>query len=179
MTARLTALDDIRHRINAAKQRAGFFVTQRRRDIDLYALLAECLAACEEAQRSGLESEVRAELATRPLNGRNRTYTEAGSDIFLVIGRYVFEPEINRAASWRYTAVIREAAKIGLASADLVDHLRANGGINALFRARPVVARSARTKTLHLNDPVEVPKDAPFTLTLRRDSRGFFDVVAL
>lgn len=163
-------------RIDRAKSRAGFFITQRRRDVDLYGLLAECLTACEEIEAGGLIETVRQRVAEKPTNGRNRTYAEASSDVFVVVGRYVFEPEMNRVASWRYSATIREAAKAGIRGADLVGWLRENGGINALFKGRPVNARTARTKTLNLNQQIEVPKDAPFTLTLQRDHRGFFDV---
>ena len=171
-------LDDVHQRMQTLKAKAGFFVTQRRRDIDLYALLAETLAVCEIVQREKLEESLRRAVAARQSDDKNRSYIEQGSDVFVVVGRFVFEPEINRAASWRYSATLREASKRGLRSTNLVEWLRANGGMNALFRARPVRARTARTKTLHLNTQVEVPKTGPFTLTLRRDQRGFFDVLA-
>ena len=170
-------MDDLLEQVRVAKERAGFFLSQRRKDIDLYQLLADTLAICEHVETEGLLEDFRGRVAAGVLNGRNRTYAEAGSDVFLVVGRAVFEPEINRSASWRYSATLREASKHGIKSGDLGGWLRSNGGINALFKARPVKARTARTKTLHLTSQVEVPKDADFTLTLRRGSNGFFDVL--
>lgn len=171
------SIEAIRAGLADAKRKAGFFTTKRRKDTDLYRLLAECLALCEQAERDNLTEALRASIAEKPAVGRNRVYAERGSDIYLIVGRYVFEPEVNPAAAWRYSATMREAAKRQISSASLAGWLASQGGINALFRARPVAARTARTKTLHLNDAVEVPKDAPFTITLRRDGRGFFDVV--
>lgn len=171
------SLETIKEHMAEVKARAGFFVTQRRKDRNLYALLAETMALCETVRREGLEEALRQDIVARDLHGRNRVYVEQGSDVFLIVGRFVFEPEINRAASWRYTAALREADKRGLRSDELVEWLRSQGGINALFLARPVQARTARTKTLHLNTQITVPKDGAFTVTLRRDHRGFFDVV--
>ena len=173
----MSTLEDIENRMRALKTKAGFFVNQRRKDRDLYSLLAETLAVCETVQQGGMAEQLRQAVATRDIDGKNRSYVEQGSDVFVLVGRFVFEPEINRAASWRYSATLREASKRGLDSAGLVQWLRENGGINALFRGRPVQARTARTKTLHLNQQIEVPKGEAFTLTLRRDSRGFFDVM--
>ncbi|MBA4282018.1 hypothetical protein [Ralstonia sp.] len=166
-----------RQDVAALKSRAAFFISQRRKDVDLYQVLADCLAICERAELSGEVEALRGEhLAAERARGK-RAYFEQGADVFLIVGRAVFEPEVNRAASWRYTATLREAAKRQIRSVELVEWLREQGGINALFKARPVEARTARTKTLHLNAQVEVPKDGPFTLTLRRDARGFFDVL--
>ena len=175
----MTALGDIKAQMAEAKKKAGFFVTQRRRDIDLYAMLAETLAVCERVEAEGLEDALREDIAQRDRDGRNRTYVERNSDVYVLVGRFVFEPELNRAASWRYSATLREAAKAGLRSGELADWLRENGGINALFRARPVAARTARTKTLHLNAQVEVPKGRPFQIRLQRDKKGFFDVLEI
>ena len=174
----ITALEHLRTRIAAVKGKAGFFVTQRRKDVELYGVLAECLALCETAERDGLTEALRQEVCSKPLDGRNRSYVEGQSDIFLIVGRLVFEPETARAATWRYSATLREASKAGIHSASLVDVLRSGGGINAFFRGRPVKSRTCHTKTLHLNAAIEVPKDADFTVTLRRDARGFFDVVS-
>lgn len=170
-------MDDLMQRVRNAKERAGFFLSQRRKDLDLYGLLADTLAICEHVDAEGLLDTFREQVAAAPANGRNRVYTESGSDVYLVVGRAVFEPEINRAASWRYSATLREAAKRGLHSDRLANWLRGNGGVNALFRARPVKARTARTKPLFLTSQIEVPKDEVFTLRLRRCANGFFDVI--
>lgn len=168
----------IEQQIADLKGRARFFISQRRKDVNLYQVLADCMAICERAELDGEIDRLRADFLERERATGKRAYFERDADVFLIVGRCVFEPEVNRAACWRYTATMREAAKRQIRSTELVDWLRQEGGINALFRARPVQARTATTKTLHLNAPVEVPKDAPFTITLRRDERGFFDVVA-
>lgn len=159
------------------KGRAAFFISQRRKDIDLYQVLADCMAICERASLEGEVDRLRRDFLARQKDEGRRAYFEGDPDVFLIVGRSVFEPEVNRAACWRYTATMREAAKRQIRSTDLVEWLRSQGGINALFRARPVEARTARTKTLHLNEPLDVPKDEPFTITLKRDARGFFDLV--
>jgi hypothetical protein len=171
-------LDTLFGEIEAVKRRAGFFMSQRRKDLDLYTLLSDTLTLCEQVEAGGHLEAMRRRVAAQPQAGRNRVYTEARSDVYVVVGRAVFEPELNRAASWRYSATLREAAKRQLRGAELGQWLRENGGINALFRARPVAARTARTKTLHLTTQVEVPRVGEVTLRLRRKSNGFFDVVS-
>ncbi len=161
------------------RERASFFRSMRRKDVELYTLLGECLALCEQAERENLTDDLRREyLAATREDGRNRRYFEGAADIYLIVGRAVFESQANRAACWRYTATLREAAKHQIDSTGLAEWLRSNGGVNALFRTRPVQARIATTRTLHLNQSVTIPKDQTFTLTLARDSRGFFDVIA-
>jgi hypothetical protein len=170
-------LEAIKSRMADVKQRAGFFVTTRRKDLALYAMLAEALSVCEQVEAEGLEEALREDIAQRAVHGKNRSYVERNVDIYVVVGRFIFEPEINRAAAWRYCATLREAAKAGLRSDDMELWLRENGGINALFKSRPVKARTARTKTLHLNQQIEIPKGRAFTIRIARDHRGFFDVV--
>ena len=62
-------------------------------------------------------------------------------------------------------------------SNDLPTWLAENGGLNALYQPRERTVENFRMKTLHLNQPVTVPKSGEFTITLNRDPRGFFDVV--
>ena len=166
-------------RINALRERARFFAARRRSDGELYTLLGACLAVCEDVQREGRTSEVADAVRAKPARGRSRVYVERGSDVFHLVGRLVFEDDERRSANaHRYGATLREAAKQGIGGADLAGWLAENGGINALFRRRPVDARTLSTRTLHLNAPVTVPRDGtPFTVTLRHDGAGFFDVV--
>lgn len=172
-------MSGVYEQISDLKRRASFFVSQRRKDIDLYKVLADCMMICERAVAEGMVGSLKKDFLTkRQAEATGRVYFESDPDVYLIVGRLVFEPEVNRAACWRYTATLREASKLGIKSDDLINWLRTNGGINALFKGRQVQARTARTKTLHLNTQVEVPKDRPFTLTLRRDSRGFFDVIS-
>lgn len=160
---------------DSLRDRASFFVTQRRKDLDLYRVLGDCMCLCAACSDADLEEFRRRVLARA--TGR-RSYFEAGADAFLIVGRYVFEGQDKRRdATWRYTAVMREAAKRQISGSDLPDWLASNGGVNALFKSRPVAARTTTTKTLNLNQPISVPKDEAFTITLSRDARGFFDVV--
>lgn len=174
-------MSDIHTKIAAVREQASFFVTKRRRDIELYDLLSKALALCEEAEQGGHLEDLRQVLTEKNRRGdRNRTYANAGSDVYLLVGRLVFEREgdtSRRACAWRYTAAMREAHKRGVRSDGLVEWLRENGGINTLFRGRPVAARSAITKTLHLNQPIAIPKGEPVTIRIQRDARGFFDVL--
>ena len=165
----------LRESLLSLRERAAFFAAKRRSDGELYEVLAACLALCEEIDATDQLEEVKALTIARR---SGRAYFEKGADAPLVVCRYVFETEKRRDACWRYTATLREARKRGLTSATLVEFLALEGGINSLFRGRSVTARSVTTKTLHLNSGVVVPKDETFTLTLRRDHRGFFDVVA-
>lgn len=172
----MSSVSEIKERVAGVKTRAGFFLSQRRKDLDLYQLLADTLAICEEVEREGMLEEMRDAVRDQAANGRNRVYTEQGSDVYVVVGRAVFEPEINRAASWRYSAALREAAQRQIRSHELADWLRANGGVNTLFRGRGVMRRTLSTKTLHLNQQITVPKDQEFTVVLQMDGRGFFNV---
>ena len=158
----------------ALRTRARFFVSQRRKDVELYELLADCLAVCESLGDADEIEALKSEVVCRT-NGRS--YFENGADVFLVVGRYVFGTEKARAATWRYTATLREAHNRGIKSGDLVEFLRASGGINRLFKERPVEARTTKTKTLNLNSAITVPKDQVFSVRLERDTRGFFNVL--
>jgi len=173
------SLDALEGRINSLKKNASFFINQRRRDVDLYSLLAEALRVCEYVEEQGLHALLRDRVASRSIDGKKRSYVERNSDVFVLVGRAIFEPEINRSASWRYSATLREASKYGLTSNDLVEWLKEYGGINALFRTRPVNSRTADTKTLHLTSSITVPKYEEFTITLRRNDKGYFDVIRL
>jgi hypothetical protein len=155
----------------------------RRKDGALYALLAECLSICEWVQHEGLETQVRDHLRER-LNvdkqpGVRARYVESVSDVYTIVCRYVLGDYDTRANYTRYAVAMREAARRQVRSDRLVDFLHDAGGIMALYNARPNPERFLTSRTLHLNSPVTVPKDGTFTLTLRRDYRGFFDVVAL
>lgn len=171
-------ISDIQERISGVKAKAGFFLTKRRKDGELYSVLAEVLSICEDVERLGLVDQMREAVRNQTTDGRNRVYTERGSDIYVVVGRAVFEPEVNRSASWRYSACLREAGKRKIKSQELVGWLADNGGINTLFKGRGVLSKSVTTKTLNLNQSIEVDKHKPFTITLKMDNRGFFDVIA-
>jgi hypothetical protein len=164
-------------RLAAVREKARFFAGKRRSDADLYVVLSECLAICETAEAEG-QTDALKQRYLRGKEGSNRRYFERDADVYLIVGRIVFEHESNRAACWRYTATMREAAKLDISAGELPGWLLANGGINALFRTRPVTARTCKTRTLHLTKAIEVNKSGAFTVTLRRTATGFFDVVA-
>ena len=154
----------------------------RRADAQLYAILAECLSICEEAQETDsvrvlAEAVAQSVAGSEHDNGRGRRYLERRSDVFTVVARAVLEGVDNRNSVYRYALTLREAARRGLTSAVLEDWLLQNGGVNALYRTRPVSARRNTLSTLHLTSPVEVPREGVFTLTLRRSANGYFDVL--
>ena len=171
-------LDTIRHRAH----NDGLPV--RRKDGALYRLLADCLSLCEWVQQEGLESQVRDCLRVHvnrrgeDNRGRGRKYVEHASDVYTVVCRYALGDFETRANYTRYAVAIREAAKRQIRGDGLAVFLSDQGGVMALYNARPNPARFMTSRTLHLNSPVTVPKAGPFTLTLSRDYRGFFTVIA-
>jgi hypothetical protein len=163
----------------------------RRKDGKLYALLAECLAICEEVNRAGLFEELR-QLSVQRVdqrrprgevtraesnNGKGRRYVEAGSDAFILVARYVLAGVDGRNSHYRYATTMREAAKRGIRSGALVDWLGANGGVNALYRPTTLKGNCNQTRQLYLNERITFPREGEFTLTLCHDGKGFFDVV--
>jgi len=170
-------LAELNTRVDAIKEKAGFFMAKRRKDRELYAVLAETLSLCEEVEKNGLQETFRVQIAAQAKADRNRVYAERKSDVYIVVGRAVFEPELNRGSSWRYCSAMREAAKRDISGTDLAGWLGENGGVKTLFEGRGVLAKAVTTRTLHLNKSVQVSRTEPFMLTLQMDHRGFFNVV--
>ena len=163
--------------IHRLRLKASEVRPKRHSHAELHELLGQCMVMCERAEKLGCLDLLK-EQATSQLKGRNRSYFESTADVYLVVGRLVFEGEKRRDAAWRYTAVMREASKRGIAGADLPKWLQSNGGLNALFRARGDGPKAGQTKTIFLNTPVDVPSvGGEITLTLKRCPTGFFDVV--
>lgn len=173
-------MDGVFDELDLLRDDASFFTKKRRKDGELYAILARCLHFCETHIFPETLDAMKEHVIQRMKDaGRKRVYFEEGADVYLVVGRYVFEgTTVNRAATWRYTATLREAAKRQIRGHDLADWLAENGGINALFKTRPVEARDVTTKTLNLTTPITVPKGEEFCLTLRALPTGFMEVVA-
>lgn len=194
---RMNAMTEIpsglRDMLDAAKrtaQNGGLPI--RRKDGTLYKMLAECLAVCELVQAENREYELRELLrvsidARNPAiwgqgraasnNGKGRRYAERGSDAFILVCRYVLPDTESTAGRSRYSNALREAHKQGITSRDLVAWLTEHGGVNTLFKSRRVVASDVTTRTLHLNDAITAPKHGQFTVTLKMDHRGFFNVI--
>jgi hypothetical protein len=168
----MTTLDDL----NAIRKDAASLVPNRRDHAALYTLLGRCMVMCERIEREGSLDTV-ASAVRENLSGRNRAYFESGADVYLVVGRYVFEGEKRRDACWRYTATMREAAKRQIKGADLPLWLSKNGGVASLFLERPTKPRSSFVKSLHLTERIAVTTGEPFTVQLVRRQDGKFDVV--
>lgn len=155
----------------------------RRKDGRLYGLLADCLALCEDVIRNGEETELRelvrvsVDLRGQGNSGKGRRYAETGSDAFILVARYVLSGVDGRNSFYRYAGTLRTAFKRGIASSALAEWLQANGGVNALYIPGGNRAATRQTKTLHLNRRITFPREGVFTLTLRHDGKGFFDVV--
>lgn len=153
-------------------------IPARRKDSDLYKILAEILDICQDVDREGLRSDLIEELTARDKAGRNRIYVYPQSDNYVLTCRYVLEGEDNRNSIYRYAASIREAAKRQIRAENLASWLKENGGINTLFKSRPLARQDVKTSTIHLNEPITAPKGKPMTITIMRDARGFFDLIA-
>jgi hypothetical protein len=171
-----TGMEEIKERMSDIKSRASFFMSKRRSDRELYKLIADTMSICERVSALGLEEELRKDIRSRS-TPETRSYVEKSSDVFLLVGRSVFEPELNRGTSWRYTSAMREANKRSINSREIFDWLLSNGGINTLFKGRGVLAKAVSTKTLNLNNKISVSKTSAITITIRMDHRGFFDVI--
>ncbi len=189
----LDAATGLQARLDAARESAfNGGVPIRRKDGKLYRLLAECLGICEEVKARGQEAELREMVrvsvdARNPEiwgngraasnNGRGRRFAYLDSDAFILVARYVLAGVDGRNSHYRYAVTMREAHKRGIPSADLVTWLGENGGVNALYAPAAYRKESHRTKVLHLNQTITFPREGEFTLSLRHDGKGFFDVV--
>lgn len=178
MKAELPAITDLAMQARAA---AAVVVdrhvnpSQKQASLALYAVLARCMELCERCERDPAEREELDRLfAEQPKTG-NRRYVEHGSDIYVLVCRFVFT-ETDRTNAMRYASALREAWKMDVASAELEQWLKDNGGVNALYFRRPLDARSVRTSTLRLAKQIEFSRDRPFTLTLQWRDDNSFDV---
>lgn len=144
--------------------------------LTLYKVLAECKQLCERCETNPQEkAEVERMFAEQPKAG-NRRYVEKGSDVYVLICRFVFA-ETDRTNAIRYAIALREAAKLNIEGAQLADWMKTNGGINTLYYRRPLEIRDVKTKTLRLDQQIEISRDKPFTLTLRWQPDNTFAVI--
>lgn len=145
----------------------------------LYAILAPTLEVCERCERDPKErAEIDRLFAEQPLGDQNRRYVESGSDIYVLVCRFVFAGT-NRSNAIRYAQALREAAKLQIGSGELDGWLRKNGGVAALYFRRPLASRTSSTRTLRLDRSITFPRDKPFTITLRWGTDNAFCVVGL
>lgn len=180
--------DDLEQKLKALRKLAvdgGLPV--RRKDRDLYAIMAGCLALCEEIIRDSREPELRevfrVSVAGRGLTPdearKGRRYAYPSSDAFILVCRYALADTETAQIVSKYSQALREAARRQIRAVDLPVWLRENGGILALYRSRPTLgARSGGVRTLELDKTIDFPRDGgAFTLTLRYDGNGFFHVL--
>lgn len=155
----------------------------RRKDAALYALLGQCAAVCAAVQAENREDELReifrvsVNVRGKDNRGSGRRYAEAGSDVFILVARYVMSDTETTAGRSRYASALREAARRHIAPDELPAWLAENGGVNTLFRGRKTVSSDVTVRTLHLNSAATLPRRGRATLTLEMDHRGFFNVI--
>lgn len=139
--------------------------SQKAASLALYGVLASCMELSERCHRDPAErAELEKLFGEQPKAG-NRRYVEKTSDVFVLVCRFVFT-ETDRTNAMRYASALRQAAELQIASSDLLDWMKANGGVNALYFRRPLDARNIKTKCLRLAEQIEFSRDEPFTLTL-------------
>lgn len=160
-------------RVGEIRKRAETFASQRRKDRELYAVLADCLALCEDVTRGDDLEDLRGTFHSQHPD----RFLKDGTDVYVVVARLTLEGKDSRNSFYRYAATLREAHKRQVCASDLEQWLLNNGGVNALFKTRELKFTTATTRTLHLNQSIKVVKGAEFSLTLKRDARGFYDVV--
>jgi hypothetical protein len=140
----------IHDRLRAARHTATQIgIPARRKDADLYRLLAVCLSVCEDVDSDGLQEELRAAVAVsvdernpdiwgngraESNNGKGRRYVEKGSDSYILVSRFVLEKVDSRNSIYRYAAALREAGRRNIRSHDLPDWLTENGGVRSLTK---------------------------------------------
>ena len=163
----------------ALRTEASSIVARRSSDSTLYTLLGHCLEACEHCRRDPAEeAALRALVRDMPARGRNRVYVNRSSDVYQLVCRYVFDGDKHTANTNRYAITIRLAAERQIAGSALPGWLGQNGGVNALYMRRPLLQTVVRTKCLHLEQQITVPKAGAFTLTLRRSPENTYFVEA-
>lgn len=145
----------------------------------LYAILAPTMEVCERCERNPQErAEIDRLFASQPRGDQNRRYVERGSDIYVLVCRFVFAGT-NRSNAIRYAQALREAAKLQIGSGELDEWLRKNGGVAALYFRRPLESRSSSTRTLRLDRSITFPRDKMFVITLQWGTENAFRVIEL
>lgn len=160
----------------------GLLLSRHRKhsDMYLYSVLTDCLEICEICERDPGEMQVLNRLITElPLvNGTNRVYVEAASDIYQRTCRFMLHGEEHTANVNRYAICLREAAKRGVTSATLLLELN-RGGVSKFFLQRPGQGRSVSTKCLRLDRAIYHHKGSLITLQLKRNPDGLYEVLAI
>lgn len=172
---------DLRSSLLAARRQAqNDGVPVRRSDLQVYALLDECLGICEKVTAQGMLDELR-ELVKQEvpdLWGRNRRYTSPRSDVYVLVSRFVLEGKDNRNSVYRYASAMRQAHKKGVQSGELIDWLVESGGIVQLTRFVEKRGRVRSVKVLYLDTSIQYEVGEPVTLVLNPTAGGRFTLVS-
>jgi hypothetical protein len=177
-------MTNVSQRIEALRSRSetGPIGQQTSRD-DLYKLLGDCAVLARDCDRNPEDRQALVELIQPVRNtGRSRAgQVNSTSTNSQLVCRLVFSrsasPRLNTANASRYGKALEEAARRGIDPIHVGGWLKQNGGVNALFLARPLEAREVRTKSLLLTEAQTIPKHGVVTLALKRTEDGRYDVV--
>ena len=173
-------------RLNALRQQAlDNGLPTKRKNRDLYGLLSSCLELCEEVIRDGLEPELRKALTVSTVGqtdnaNHGKRYVYKSADAFRLVCRFTLQDCETKQLVSRYTSALREAHQRQIKSSELRAWMEQNGGVLALYRSRPTLgSRSGGVRELDLRQSIDFPRDGtPFTLCLRYDGKGFFEVIS-
>lgn len=171
---------NIRERLDAVRDRAkGGGLPVRRKDRALYGVLADCLGLCEEVLRDGLGAELRDAITneTGVKHGTGSRRVRPTTDVYTLVCRYVFGDREDHSSLGKYAQTLRAAAQRQIAASSLEQWLCDNGGARALYLTIKVPKSDMTRVTLNLSSPITFPKDEAFTLVLKYDGKGFFDVL--
>lgn len=148
--------------------------------IQLYEILRDCLEIAEACLHSPNEYGVLDGLIKKlpVIDGKNRHYVERSSDIYQRVCRFMFHGEENNSNTNRYAHCLREAARLGVKSAKLIEQL-SDGGIAKFFLKRPSQDREieVKTKCLRLDRQITHSRRATLVLKLKRDDNGVYKVL--
>jgi len=162
-------------------------IGKRHSSFALYRLLSDCMALAVRCMNASEDRQALIDLIKPDEYGKGRSrkgQVNASSSEFQLVCRFVFQHKgtsasAERSNASRYGKTLEEAFKRQIGPTKIESFLREQGGINALFRRRPLRSTSVRTKTLYLTESIDVPKTGEFTITLRRTPENAFEVIAV
>lgn len=158
--------------------RALMPIRKRGADGELYDALVLALRAAELCIADiNHDIELGKVIASLPRGEKNRQYVERGSDAYQRVCRYVFFGEEHTANINRYAIAIRQAAKQGVTSAQLLARLR-HGGINQFYLTRPLQSRNISTRCIRLDRQITHDKFKSFTLELKRNDDNSYSILS-
>ncbi len=166
--------------LNEARSRAmNNQVPIRQKNKVLYNVMADCMSICAQVLATNAMDELREAVILGTNGVAGSRFVKSSSDVYTIVCRYVLGNREDRSSITKYSQAVREASKLGVKPENLSDWMVANGGMRALYlRVKAANPRKGmKQATLHLNERIEYPREGPFTLVLRYDGKGFFDVV--